>query len=396
MDFNMNRGEQPIRRGGSLGRGDPAGKKNMPPPPSKEVQREAPRDNSAVLEWLRRGVEDNASDIFFGVGRKVTFKKNGVLIPQDSDFINTQLAEELITSLYSLAQRPMNKYLESGDDDFPVTVPGVARFRINTYRQRSTMAAIIRVVMFNIPDYKDLHIPDDVMGIASELNGLALLTGPAGSGKSTTLACIIDAINKNRNSHIITLEDPIEFLHRDNVSLVSQREISTDTNSYMDALRASLRQAPDIILLGEMRDHETIKTAITAAETGHLVISTLHTVGAANTIDRIIDIFPPTQQQQIRVQLSMSLRMVVTQRLLADINGEHIPAFEIMRVNNAISNIIREGKTHQIDGVIQTSAQEGMVAMDAFIMRLLREGVITPEMALKNASNVEQMHRTIG
>jgi len=348
-----------------------------------------------VLDCLKRAVDEGASDIFIGAGRQITFKKNGVLIPLEGDFIRPNEAEELITSLYTLAGRPMEKYLESGDDDFPITVPGVARFRVNTYRQRSTMAAIIRVVLFNIPDYKDLQIPEEVMTLASELNGLALVTGPAGSGKSTTLACIIDAINKTRNSHIITLEDPIEFLHRDNASLVSQREISTDTESYMDALRASLRQAPDIILLGEMRDHETIKTAITAAETGHLVISTLHTVGAANTIDRIIDIFPPAQQQQVRVQLSMSLRMVVTQKLLTSVTGESVPAFEIMHVNNAISNIIREGKTHQIDGVIQTSAQEGMIGMDAYIMKLLRSGVITKETALRNASNHDQMQRQL-
>jgi len=348
-----------------------------------------------VHEWLKKSVEKGASDIFIGAGRQITFKINGVLIPQDGEILRPHNSEELITALYELAYRPMAAFLETGDDDFPITVPGVARFRVNTFRQRSTMAAIIRVVLFNIPDYKDLQIPDEVMSMASELNGLALVTGPAGSGKSTTLACIIDAINKTRNSHIITLEDPIEFLHKDNVGLVSQREISTDTESYMDALRASLRQAPDIILLGEMRDHETIKTAITAAETGHLVISTLHTIGAANTIERIVDIFPPAQQQQVRVQLSMSLRMVVTQRLLADVNGETIPAFEIMRVNNAISNIIREGKTQQIDGVIQTSAQEGMIGMDAYILKLLNEGKITKETALKNASNFDQMQRKL-
>jgi len=348
-----------------------------------------------VLNWLERAVNEGVSDIFVGAGRQITFKKNGVILAQKGETIGSDEAEAFITCLYEIANKDMTKYIERGDDDFPITIPGLARFRVNTYRQRSTMAAIIRVVLFNIPNYKDLHIHESVMSLASEVDGLALVTGPAGSGKSTTLACVIDAINKTRNSHIITLEDPIEYLHTDNESLISQREISTDTSSYMDALRASLRQAPDIILLGEMRDHETIKTAITAAETGHLVISTLHTVGAANTIDRIIDIFPHQQQQQVRVQLSMSLKMVVSQRLLTDVNGGSVPAFEIMRVNNAISNIIREGKTHQIDSVIQTSAQEDMISMDAYILKLLRSGVITKETAIRNASNHDLMARQL-
>ena len=349
-----------------------------------------------VLEWLQKAVEDGASDIFIGAGRHVTFKINGVLVPHSEDNLYPQDTEIHVTELYRLAARSMDRYLETGDDDFHVTVPGLARFRVNTYRQRSTMAAIIRVVLFNVPDYRKLRIPDGVMRIASETNGLALVTGPAGSGKSTTLACIIDAINKQRNCHIITLEDPIEYLHRDNMSLVSQREISTDTESYMHALRASLRQAPDIILLGEMRDHETIRTAITAAETGHLVISTLHTVGAAKTIDRIIDVFPPEQQQQTRVQLSMVLRTVVSQRLLQNITGEFVPAFEIMRINTAISNLIREAKPHQIDNVIQTSSQEGMVGMDAYILGLLKNGEITAQTALSNASNPDQMQKQLG
>jgi len=359
-------------------------------------------DKESMQTWLARAKDKGASDIFIGAKRHITFKVNGVLEAQDVDVVNVcqdqygisvNHSMELIKGLYDLADRSIDKYKESGDDDFPVTISGVGRFRVNTYLQRSTMAAIIRVVPFGIPDYTKLRIPDEVMSIANEINGLALVTGPAGSGKSTTLACVIDAINKARNSHIVTLEDPIEYIHKDNLSLVSQREISTDTNSYMDALRASLRQAPDIILLGEMRDSETIKTAMTAAETGHLVISTLHTTGAANTVDRIIDIFPPAQQQQIRVQLSMSLRIVVTQRLLQSVSGRSVPAFEIMRVNNAISNIIREGKTHQIDGVIQTSTSDGMIGMDASIMRLFRSGEITAETALMHASNTETMQR---
>ncbi|MCL2226512.1 MAG: PilT/PilU family type 4a pilus ATPase [Oscillospiraceae bacterium] len=349
-----------------------------------------------VIDWLRQAVDEGASDIFIGAGRGISYKKNGIIATKGSQVLQPPEAEALITGLYELGKRPMSKFLENGDDDFPVTVPGLARFRVNAFRQRSTMAAIIRVVMFNIPDYKDLLIPEGVMQIAAETNGLVLVTGPAGGGKSTTLACIIDAINNSRNCHIITLEDPIEFLHKDNLSLISQREISTDTSSYAVALRACMRQVPDIILLGEMRDHETIKTAITAAETGHLVISTLHTVGAASTIDRIIDIFPPAQQQQVRIQLSMVLRMVVSQKLLPNLSGESIPAFEIMRVNNAISNIIRESKTHQIDNVIQTSSQEGMIGMDAYILKLYKNGGISKQTALHNASNPDQLAKQIG
>jgi len=346
-------------------------------------------------EWLRKAVELGASDIFIGAGRNVSFRINGSIVPQGETPIMPNESEELITNIYELARRSMEKYKETGDDDFPVSVPGLARFRVNTYLQRSTMAAIIRVVLFTLPDYNAINIPPEVMAISSEHQGLVLVTGPAGSGKSTTLACIIDAINKTRNCHIITLEDPIEYLHRDNKSLVSQREIMTDTSSYMVALRACLRQAPDIILLGEMRDEETIRTAMTAAETGHLIISTLHTVGAANTIDRIIDTFPPSQQQQVRVQLSMVLRMVVSQKLLPKSAGGSVPAFEIMHINNAISNLIREAKTHQIDNVIQTSAQDGMIGMDAYILNLYKSGAISAETALESSQNAELMQKKL-
>ena len=349
-----------------------------------------------IIDILKSAVEESASDVFVAAGRRITFKKNGVIIPRESDAITPKLAEQFVAELYELADRPMDKFLDSGDDDFPVTVQGLARFRVNTYRQRGTMSAIIRVVVFELPDYKTLNIPDSVIKIASEQRGLVLVTGPAGSGKSTTLACIIDAVNKTRNCHIITLEDPIEFLHRDIKSFISQREISTDTLSYMDALRASLRQAPDIILLGEMRDHETMRTAMTAAETGHLVISTLHTVGAANTIDRIIDTFAPQQQQQMRVQLSMVLKMVVSQKLIPNKEGESTPVFEIMRVNKAIANLIREAKSHQIDNVIQTSAVDDMVSLDAYILQLYKKGEITKETAIEHSINTEQMIRQVG
>lgn len=221
------------------------------------------------------------------------------------------------------------------------------------------------------------------------------MTGSAGSGKSTTLACLIDQINSTREEHIITLEDPLEFLHRHKKSIVSQREVSSDTESYKVALRASLRQSPDVILLGEMRDYETIGVAMTAAETGHLIISTLHTIGAANTIDRIIDVFPANQQRQIAVQLSMVLQAIVSQQLVPDVNGNVIPAFEIMTVTPAIRNMIRENKVPQIDGVVYSSNREDMISMDSSLLKLYQEGKITKETALVYASNPEMLQKRL-
>jgi twitching motility protein PilT len=234
------------------------------------------------------------------------------------------------------------------------------------------------------------------MDLAEVSHGMVLVTGTAGSGKSTTQACIIDRINRTREAHIITLEDPIEYLHRDQRSIVSQREIAIDTADYLSALRACLRQAPDVILLGEMRDHETIRTAMTAAETGHLLIATLHTNGAVNTIDRVIDSFPSTQQAQIRVQLSMVLHTVVSQRLLPDKNGGMVPAYEIMHMNAAIRSMIRDSKSHQIDNAIASGSAEGMVSMDQSILGLYRAGQITLETALDYADNPEQLRRRLG
>jgi twitching motility protein PilT len=348
-----------------------------------------------VVDYLRQAVEQGASDIFIGAGHRLAFKKDGSITVQGDTILDPVKSKQLLSELYDLAGRQMQDFAEMGDDDFPVSVPNLARFRINAFMQRGTMAAVIRVVLFGIPDFMQMKISFEVMKIAAEKNGLVLVTGSAGSGKSTTLACIIDAVNTTRSGHIITLEDPIEFLHRDAKSIVSQREISIDTQSYLDALRACLRQAPDLILLGEMRDHETIKTAMTAAETGHLLISTLHTTGAVNTIDRIIDVFPPEQQSQVRMQLSTILRTVVSQQLLPDKNGGLVPAFEIMYVNSAIRNLIREGKTHQIDGVIQTSSREGMISLDAYILKLYKDGDITAETAISQSTNHEQMERRL-
>ena len=254
-----------------------------------------------VMELLTQAVEQNAADIFLVPGMPFSYKIGGRIICQGEEKIMPDEMDQMITRIYEIAKnRSMERILAHGDDDFSFAIPGVSRFRANIFRQRGSLAAVIRVVRFELPDAGQLNLPDVIMGIAKLTRGMVLVTGPAGSGKSTTLACIIDEINKNRNAHVITLEDPIEYLHRHKKSVVTQREIATDTDSYVSGLRASLRQAPDVILLGEMRDHETISIAMTAAETGHLILSTLHTLGAANTIDRVIDAFPPSQQQQIR------------------------------------------------------------------------------------------------
>ena len=244
------------------------------------------------------------------------------------------------------------------------------------------------MITFDLPDFRNLNIPQVVIDISRMTKGFVLVTGPAGSGKSTTLACIIDQINKTRNVHVITLEDPIEYLHRHNQSVVTQREIGLDTESYVTGLRAALRQAP-------MRDEETIKTALTAAETGHLVISTLHTVGAANTIDRIIDSFPPAQQEQVRAQLSMVMQAVVSQQLIPKVEGGVVPAFEVMFFNNAIRNLIRESKIHQIDNIIATSQEEGMITMDNSLIKLFKDGKISRENAVIYSSNGELMEKKL-
>jgi twitching motility protein PilT len=349
-----------------------------------------------VIDILSAAVEKEAADIFLIPGMPLSLKIGSSIIYQSEEKLFPAQMETLITELYELAgNRSMKHIREDGDDDFSFALPGVSRFRSSVFRQRGSLAAVIRVVTFDLPDFRALHIPETIIEIAKLNKGFVLVTGPAGSGKSTTLACIIDRINNTRNAHVITLEDPIEYLHRHKQSVVTQREIITDTESYVTGLRSALRQAPDVILVGEMRDSETVRIAMTAAETGHLVISTLHTVGAANTIDRIIDTFPPNQQQQIRMQISMIMQAVVSQQLVPTIDGGVYPAFEIMFFNNAIRNMIREGKTHQIDSVIATGQAEGMVSMDTSLLNLYKKGIITKENAIIYSNNGELMAKKI-
>lgn len=344
---------------------------------------------------LQTAIRAKASDIFIIAGLPLSYKVNGTvhshgerLMPKDT--------EHLVRDIYTLAEdRPISRFLECGDDDFSFAIPGLSRCRVSTYKQRGSLAAVIRIISFDLPNPSELGIPPVVLRQTDITKGMVLVTGPAGSGKSTTLACMVDRINSTRQNHIITLEDPLEFLHRHKKSIVSQREISTDTCNYLTALRAALRQSPDVILLGEMRDHETIQTAMTAAETGHLVLSSLHTIGAANTISRIIDVFDPSQQRQIALQLSMVLRAVVSQQLVPALDGGRIPAFEIMVMTPAVSNLIRDNKIHQIEGIIYTSAREDMISMDNSLLQLFKSGRIAKETALQYCTNPEMMHKKL-
>ena len=348
------------------------------------------------MEYLRMATEHQASDVFFVAGKPACEKLEGRLRPLSEARLLPADTEQILQGIYEAAERDMARFLTQGDDDFSFAVPGLARFRVNTYRQRGSMAAVIRLVSFDIPDWQSLGIPQQVMDVAELTSGLVLVTGTAGSGKTTTQACIIDRINSTRDCHIVTLEDPIEFLHRHKKSIVSQRELAIDTRDYLSALRACVRQAPDVILLGEMRDPETIHTAMSAAETGHLVIATLHTRGAVNAIDRIIDAFPSTQQAQIRMQLSTVLRTVISQQLLPDVHGGMIPACEILQMNNAVRSMVRDNKNHQIDNAIASGSREGMISMDQAVLKLYQEGHISLETAMHYADKPEQLKRQIG
>ena len=343
---------------------------------------------------LSEAVRREASDVLLIPGLPASYKVSGV-IGREGDRLFPDALNALAGEAYALAGRSMDRLERTGDDDFSFAVPGLSRFRVNALRQRGSIGLVIRVVSFTLPDREKLGIPDNVMDFAEYSRGLVLFTGPAGSGKTTTLACIVDAVNTKRNLHVITIEDPIEYLHQHKKSVVTQRELATDTQSYDAALRASLREAPDIILVGEMRDAETIRAAVTAAETGHLVISTLHTLGASNTIDRIVDAFPPEQQQQIRTQLALVLEGVVSQQLVPAEDGTLIPAFEVMTVTPAVRNMVRESKAHQLDNVISTSLDMGMVTMDQSLLKLAKEGRITHDTALRHCINGDWMQKRL-
>lgn len=347
-----------------------------------------------IAIFFEEAVKMKASDIFIIAGKPLSYTRNGEFT-SSGDRLLPPDTESIIREIYALASRNISILEEKLDDDFSFSIPNVGRFRVNTFMQRGSMAAVLRIVVFELPCAEDLKIPSQVIDLHKLTKGLVLVTGPAGSGKSTTLACLIDKINKTRASHIITLEDPLEYLHRHDKSIVTQREVYMDTPSYAKGLRAALREAPNVILLGEMRDFETISIAMSAAETGQLVFSTLHTLGAANTIDRIVDVFPPNQQQQVRIQLSMVLKAVVSQQLIPSVTGQRVPAFEIMFCNNAIRNMIRESKVHQIDSAIFSSADQGMISMDTSLYNLYEQNLITKEDTIAYSLNHDAMKKKL-
>ena len=345
-------------------------------------------------EILIQSVKERASDIHLTSGRAPSYRVDGVLAPIMGERLTPQMLEDILLPL--IDKRHREELEETGQTDFAYAISGVGRFRVNVFKQRGTLAAVMRSLPFNIPEPEDLGIPGEVVEMTSRKRGLVLVTGPTGSGKSTTLASLIHVINRTYPYHIITLEDPIEYLHRHDKSVVNQREIGSDSTDYAQALRAALREDPDVILVGEMRDLETISTAITAAETGHLVFSTLHTIGADKTIDRIIDVFPPNQQQQVRIQLASVLECIVSQQLLKKADGSgRVAALEVLFANNAVRNLIRESKTYQIPSIMQTNKRAGMQTMDDALYDLFMRKVIDGDTAVTYAQEPVSMNRKV-
>ena len=345
---------------------------------------------------LEKAVEENVSDIFITSGTPIMFKKNGAIRQAYGERIMPDSAVRILKEIFALSNgKSFEDFEKTGDCDFSLSLRGLGRFRVSAFKQRNSMAAVIRVVKLTLPEYKSLGIPEAVIDLYKKTRGLTLVTGPAGSGKSTTLASIINLINEQRNCHVLTLEDPIEYLHNHKKGIVNQREVGTDATNYEKVLMAGLRQSPDVMLVGEMRDLDTISVALTAAETGTYILSSLHTMGAGNSVNRIIDVFPPAQQRQIRLQLSTVLQAIVSQQLLPSPTKGRIAVFEMMFVNSAIRNMIREEKTYQIDTAINSGAAQGMQLMDYSIAQALKNGDITQETAFTYCVNPDALNKYI-
>ena len=349
----------------------------------------------SMEQLLHEMVEKGASDLHLSVGSPPYFRINKKLVAGDYPPLKPEDTRTLVYSVLNDAQK--KKFEEEWELDFAISVPGLSRFRANVFFQRGSVACAIRRIPFEIPPLERLGLPKVVEELLLRPRGLVLVTGPTGSGKSTTLAAMIDRINTEQDKHIITIEDPIEYLHRNKKSIVAQREVGQDTRSFATALKYVLRQDPDVIMVGEMRDQETIFSALVAAETGHLVFGTLHTDSATESVNRIIDVFPPHQQQQVRIQLSQVIEGVITQRLLPRADGQGLVlAAEVMIATPAIRTLIREARVHEIYGVIQTSQRFGMQTLNASLYALYRQGLITWQDALSVSSNPEELKRMIG
>ncbi|MEQ8822100.1 MAG: type IV pilus twitching motility protein PilT [Sumerlaeia bacterium] len=343
---------------------------------------------------LRISVQQGASDLHIAVGRPPTLRIHGVLQNLDHPVLSSADTRRLIFGILTDIQK--QKFEEHKDLDFSLSVTNVARFRVNAHFQRGSVAAAFRSIPTEIKSFQELGLPGRVLEVLCRRpNGLTLVTGPTGSGKSTTLAAMLDLINAEQAIHMITIEDPIEYLHPHKTALVEQREVGEDTTSFSAALKYSLRQDPDVILVGEMRDLETISSAVTAAETGHLVFSTLHTVDVVQTVDRIIDVFPPHQQEQIRIMLAGVIEGILCQRLLPSTRGGRVAGLEILTGTDAVRNMIREGKTHQVPGFMEAGTKYGMQTMDRCLLELARRRIITRDVALNNAKKVEEMKRQL-
>lgn len=348
-----------------------------------------------IKDLLKEMIDAKASDIFIIPGLPLSYQRSGVHVRAQSDALMPEDTKQFVEAIYELAGRDIKIFtdLVNHDDDFSFAVAGVGRFRANIFRQRGSLAAVIRVIPFGLPDAKEMNIPEQVLQLADITKGMVLVTGPAGAGKSTTLACILDRMNHTRHDHIITMEDPIEYVHSHGTCIVTQREVPTDIATYSEALRSAMREAPEVILLGEMRDADTISTAISAAEMAQLVLSTLHTTSASETVERILDALPVNQQRQMRIQLSMVLQAIVSQQLVPTVDGGTIPVFEIMVMNSAIRNLIREEKAYQIDTVIATCGDEGMQTMDQGLFNACKAGQISKEIALQYANHQVALRR---
>lgn len=343
-----------------------------------------------IKEILSRAGEAGASDVHLTVGLPPKMRVNGSLCSLPYETLTAADTMEIAGQI--MKEEQLRRFREEGEFDMAFAMEGTGRYRVNAFLRQGAAALAFRLVAERIPSPEELGVPESIIDLYQRKRGLVLVTGPTGSGKSTTLAAIIDKVNHCRDAHIITLEDPIEYQHHHALSMVNQREIGTDSKSYASALRAALREDPDVILVGEMRDYETISVAVTAAETGHLVLSTLHTIGAASTVDRVIDVFPPHQQQQIRVQLANVLEAIISQQLIPRADGHgRVAAFEVLHANTAVRNLIREGKSHQIENIMQTGRKLGMMTMDDAIYQLVQERKITREMAVAFAQDGESM-----